>query len=30
MDHLYVGLILLFGSALWGLIAGLDKLGGKS
>lgn len=29
MDLIYIGLILLFGSALWGLIAGLEKLGGK-
>lgn len=30
MDLLYVGLILLFGGTVWGLIIGLDKLGGKS
>lgn len=30
MDLLYVGLILLFGGAVWGLIIGLDKLGGQS
>ncbi len=30
MDLLYVALILAFGVAMWGLVEGLGKLGGRS